>query len=341
MFERMTKSCFETKNALFYVQIGYICRQKQEKMKDGEYYSALDLMMLPLDERACIFNDEFILADNLEASGEVMDLLADETVSPFMTSPYPFKIRFTMMLFCLGGRMRVQHNLSEYLLQKNDVLLILSGTIGQCLEISSDCKIAIIAFLHQNLVPEINSQVAVVVRKFLMERALLHLADNDMEELFLLYRMLQRRIEQSDYAYKRELITSCMQMMSFHFFNWMKPYVDQQEKARVGNRKRQIYDDFMQLLQSNYTSERSVGFYAGKLCITPKYLSQVVYAVSGRYAGDWIRDYVILEAKALLKSGRYNVQQVSNMLNFPNQSFFGVYFKKETGYSPRAYQETK
>ena len=53
----MTKSCFETKNALFYVQIGYICRQKQEKMKDGECYSALDLMMLPLDERACIFND--------------------------------------------------------------------------------------------------------------------------------------------------------------------------------------------------------------------------------------------------------------------------------------------
>ena len=76
------------------------------------------------------------------------------------------------------------------------------------------------------------------------------------------------------------------------------------------------------------------------MCLTPKYLSQVVYAVSGgRYAGEWIRDYVILEAKALLKSGQYTIQQVSDMLNFANQPFFGVYFKKAVGCSPTAYRE--
>ena len=59
---------------------------------------------------------------------------------------------------------------------------------------------------------------------------------------------------------------------------------------------------------------------------------------SGRYAGQWIRDYVVLEAKALLKSGEYTVQQVSDRLNFANQSFFGSYFKKAVGCSPSAYQ---
>ena len=67
----------------------------------------------------------------------------------------------------------------------------------------------------------------------------------------------------------------------------------------------------------------------------------MVYAVSGRHAGDWIRDYVILEAKALLKSRKYTIQQISDMLNFANQSFFGVYFKKEVGCSPKAYQNAK
>lgn len=81
-------------------------------------------------------------------------------------------------------------------------------------------------------------------------------------------------------------------------------------------------------------------FYADRLCLTPKYLSQVVHAVSGRHAGDWIRDYVILEAKALLKSGQYTIQQVSDMLNFANQSFFGVYFKKAVGCSPTVYKES-
>ncbi len=49
----------------------------------------------------------------------------------------------------------------------------------------------------------------------------------------------------------------------------------------------------------------------------------------------------MLDAKALLKSGKYTVQQVSDMLNFPNQSFFGTYFKKESGVSPKAYMSGK
>ena len=93
----------------------------------------------------------------------------------------------------------------------------------------------------------------------------------------------------------------------------------------------------MQLLKEHYTTQRKIGFYADKLCMTPKYLSQVIHAVSGRHAGDWIRDYVILEAKALLKSRQYTIQQVSDMLNFPNQSFFGTYFKKTVGCSPLTY----
>ena len=48
---------------------------------------------------------------------------------------------------------------------------------------------------------------------------------------------------------------------------------------------------------------------------------------------------VLKEAKALLKSGRYSVQQVSDMLNFANQSFFGAYFKRSVGCSPSAYRD--
>ncbi|OUP10687.1 hypothetical protein B5F34_04580 [Mediterranea sp. An20] len=94
----------------------------------------------------------------------------------------------------------------------------------------------------------------------------------------------------------------------------------------------------MQLLKEHYTSERNIGFYADKLCLSPKYLSQMVLAASGRHVKDWVQDYVILEAKALLRSRQYTVLQVSDMLNFPNQSFFGVYFKKAVGCSLSMYQ---
>ena len=48
--------------------------------------------------------------------------------------------------------------------------------------------------------------------------------------------------------------------------------------------------------------------------------------------------YVILEAKTLLKYSNMSVQEISYYLNFPNQSFFGSYFKRNTGMSPSQYK---
>jgi len=45
-----------------------------------------------------------------------------------------------------------------------------------------------------------------------------------------------------------------------------------------------------------------------------------------------------LESKALLKSTNKTVEQISDELNFPSQSFFGKYFKRVTGMSPKEYK---
>ncbi|MDR1543003.1 MAG: helix-turn-helix domain-containing protein [Prevotellaceae bacterium] len=47
----------------------------------------------------------------------------------------------------------------------------------------------------------------------------------------------------------------------------------------------------------------------------------------------------MLEAKALLKSTNMTIQQISDYLNFPSQSFFGKYFKRVEGISPREYKK--
>ena len=102
-------------------------------------------------------------------------------------------------------------------------------------------------------------------------------------------------------------------------------------------RQREIFEHFLNLVRANYHRERLVSFYADRMCLTPKYLSMVVYRVSGRHAGEWIRDFVVLDAKALLQSRKYTVSQVADMLGFPNNSFFGKWFKAATGMPPRRY----
>ena len=95
---------------------------------------------------------------------------------------------------------------------------------------------------------------------------------------------------------------------------------------------------FLELVKSNFKRERQLQFYADKMCITTRYLSRIVKECTGASASDWIERYVVLEARALLKSSNMTIQQVSNELSFPSQTFFGKYFKRRVGMSPKEYR---
>ena len=95
---------------------------------------------------------------------------------------------------------------------------------------------------------------------------------------------------------------------------------------------------FMDLSAKYHKSERRVDFYAGKLSVTPKYLTTLIKKVSGKSAAQWIDEFIILEAKNLLKYSDMNIQEIAYDLNFPSQSFFGKYFKHHTSMTPGAYR---
>ena len=102
--------------------------------------------------------------------------------------------------------------------------------------------------------------------------------------------------------------------------------------------KFEMTTNFLNLLSSHFKKERLVIFYAGKLFITPRHLSQVVKSVTGKTAGELIDEIVIGEAKILLANYAHNISSVAEALNFANASFFGKYFKKNTGISPSVYR---
>ncbi|MEG0498584.1 MAG: AraC family transcriptional regulator, partial [Alistipes sp.] len=104
------------------------------------------------------------------------------------------------------------------------------------------------------------------------------------------------------------------------------------------NRAEEYFKQFMLLLADHYKQERSVTFYARQMCITPKYLTTLIKRLSGKSVSGWIDDYVMLEAKTLLKYSTMGIQEISYYLNFPNQSFFGSYFKRNAGMSPSQYK---
>lgn len=111
------------------------------------------------------------------------------------------------------------------------------------------------------------------------------------------------------------------------------------DKDNKRERKDELFTRFVQLIIKNYRRNRKLDFYADKLFISPKYLSDVIKKISGRTAHDWIDRYILLEAKILLRSSHKTIQQIADELNFPNNSFFSKYFKKHCGMTPKEYRD--
>lgn len=100
-----------------------------------------------------------------------------------------------------------------------------------------------------------------------------------------------------------------------------------------------IFIKFRGLLVKEFWRHRSVGFYADRLNVSPKYFSEAIKKQTGKTASEWIDDAVLLEAKVLLQDIDLSIAQISNRLNFSDQSVFGKFFKTHTCLSPIEYRK--
>ena len=99
-----------------------------------------------------------------------------------------------------------------------------------------------------------------------------------------------------------------------------------------------LFKKFIEMLATYDGSERSVKAYADRLCVTPKYLSTVCKTVSGKTALEWIHDFLADAITRNLKYTEGSIKEISDVLGFPNMSFFGKFVKTRFGMSPKEYR---
>ena len=104
------------------------------------------------------------------------------------------------------------------------------------------------------------------------------------------------------------------------------------------SRKTVVYNKFMSLVCENYQKYQDVSLYADKLCVSTRYLSQVTNDIVGIAPKQLISDYIIKEAKILLESTNYTMQEISIKLGFSTQSAFTSFFFKNERVTPSSYR---
>lgn len=106
----------------------------------------------------------------------------------------------------------------------------------------------------------------------------------------------------------------------------------------TGGRTIDIYNSFVSLVAQHYPEAHDVKFYADRLCITTRYLSQITDRVVGKSPKQIIADYLMSEAKSYLETTRLTVQQIADKLGFSSQALFCKFFKTQEKTSPSEYR---
>lgn len=163
------------------------------------------------------------------------------------------------------------------------------------------------------------------------------LSQEDFDYRLNIYREIKEEILHRGSIYRKLAVRSWGNVILINDFQFFDYFVNNNKK----NISRQAiqFRKFIELLNEHSVKEREVQFYAKMLGITPKYLSALSIAYSGKNASTWIDEYVTVRAKELLRERKYSIREVGEKLNFPSQSFFGRYFKRNVGISPKAFVE--
>ncbi|WP_242692211.1 helix-turn-helix domain-containing protein [Aridibaculum aurantiacum] len=75
------------------------------------------------------------------------------------------------------------------------------------------------------------------------------------------------------------------------------------------------------------------------LYVTPNHLNALCKDVTGRPAGELIRDRVLLEAKRLLINAKMSISEIALELDFTDNSYFTKFFKKYEGVTPEVFRK--
>lgn len=288
----------------------------------------VSLSQFPTDKRFAQIPGKVVLTDNMDGDD------IEESKHP----SFPVQVTMSISIICLSGQIDMEIDLKEYTLKSGDTALFLPGSFFQLKKLHRGSKYLFISVSPTFLKFVGNIKTGVEFFTQLKEHPVHHPTPEELEENISLYKALKEKLLDEEYVYKEDVAKAYLRIMQCNVFQEFGRAIGKLGKNLPMNRKDELFMLFMDAVKENYSKHRNISFYADKLCVSPKYLSSVVYLVSGKYATDWINQFVVLEAKTMLRSDGISIKDVSNHLHFPNQSFFAKYFKQHTGYTPKEYR---
>ena len=150
-----------------------------------------------------------------------------------------------------------------------------------------------------------------------------------------MFGLLKVYFDQSECTCISQLVLCQLKAFFIGFHEYLQRNPQYRPDEVKSYRVRELFNRFMMLLEKDYKISRDVNYYAEKMNISSKYLTNIVNQVTGHTPKTIIDQYVILQLKLHLKRSTQSIKEMAWEFHFADVSFFCRYFKKHTGLTPQ------
>lgn len=227
-------------------------------------------------------------------------------------------------------------NLAQHDLSAGTLVFLNKGSIIQIGNLSDDFELAGVAIDDYTLLSAFGNRSSIPL---VNEYADLFITPGN-DELLVVDELLRIVWDIMHQEHRCEAAAGGVVAALLHYFNHIYKF-QQQLKPKTVSHSREILNNFVRLVNGHAHQERQLAFYAGKLCLSERYLGTLIRQESGQTAKEWIDKAVLTDAQVLLMHTDKTVAQISDELNFANSSFFCKYFRRLTGMSPQEYRDKR
>ena len=265
-------------------------------------------------------------------------LILTERISETPISQSSTRLNFILMAMCKKGKAQYSIDTRQQVVKPGDLLFISERHVVDNYVASPDfeclCIMLSTEFYH-GFVQNVKNVSSLLL--FSMNNPVVSLTAKEIQVYSNYFQTIREKMADTSHHYRTPLVKALLLAMFYDMSNVI--YRVERQSNRKQTRGEAIFANFIRLLEQHFRTQHRVSWYAEQLCITPKYLSETVKKISLRTPNEWIDHYVILEARVLLKNTTKSIKEITDELNFPNQSFLGKYFKEHVGVSPSEYRK--
>lgn len=290
-----------------------------------------------MDKKLADISIEHLLEEDIsELVKYNKDIVMISNLGDMKLFSHPARLKATTVLICLHGEIDCSINLRRFRITENHLLVNFASDIIQIHR--TDNIAGYVIMLSEDYLQQVQIDFRLRVQSYIGLRGNgpIRVPYEELVSLKPYYTLFRKNMEDGN----SEVIKGLAHALSYTILLMVKRFQTNPYNSEGNDvsRAHELFDQFMTLLHAYHDRERSIQFYADKMCLTPKYISGMIKSYSGKCALNWINEYVVLEAKMMLRYTAMTVQEISDSLNFPTQSAFGKYFKQQVGVSPKQYR---